>query len=103
MDNPYHEIDNVISQWVEKHKFTLFTGYQGRPEIFRSVYLGHVDECCQIWIDPPQDGIVGVHTADVESRNDEPMRMDWASPISMLSATLELAVDCVRTWFIRSA
>ncbi len=101
MDISYQQIDELIAQWVESHGFTLFTNIQGHVGNCRNVYLGHGEECCQIWIDPPKDGVVGVHAADVESRNDESMRMDWASPVSALTATLELAVDHVRTWFAR--
>ena len=101
MDNPYQEIDSVISQWVDKHDFSLFTSTQGHDGIFRTVYLSQANECCQIWIDPPECGIVGVHAADVESLNDEPMRADWAAPASTLASTLELAVAHVRSWFAR--
>jgi len=101
MDNPYQEIDSVIAQWVEKHGFSRFTNTQGHDATFRNVYLGHADECCQIWIDPPQDGIVGVHAADVESRNDEPMHADWVANASTLADTLELAVAHVHAWFTR--
>ena len=101
MDNPYQEIDSVIAQWAEKHRFSLFTNIQGHDGTFRNVYLGHADECCQIWIDPPQDGIVDVHAADVESRNDEPMHADWIAHTSTLAGTLELAVAHVRAWFVR--
>ena len=101
MDNPYQEIDSVISQWVEKHQFSLFTSTQGLDGIFRTVYVTQGDECCQIWIDPPKDGVVDVHAADVESLNDEPMRADWAAPTSTLADTLEHSVTHVRSWFVR--
>jgi hypothetical protein len=101
MDNPYQEIDCVISQWVERHGFTLFTHIQGHAGTFRNVYLGSADECCQIWIDPPENGAVGIHAADVESRSDEPMRADWTALIPELSSALELAVGHVHTWFAR--
>ena len=65
------------------------------------MYLSQANECCQIWIDPPEGGIVGVHAADVESLNDEPMRADWAAPASTLASTLELADTHVRSWFAR--
>lgn len=101
MDDPYKEIDGVILQWVEDHGLTLFTHTRGHAGIFRNVYLGSADECCQIWIDPPEDGIVGLHAADVESRNDEPMRADWTATVPELSSTLEHAVGHVRKWFAR--
>ena len=101
MDNPYQEVDSVISKWVQKHDLSLFTSAQGRDGLFRTVYLSRADECCQIWIDPPEGGIVGVHAADVESLNDEPMRADWTAPTSTLASTLDLAVSHVRLWFAR--
>lgn len=91
----------MIAQWVERHGFALFTNNQGHVGTFRNVYLGSTGECCQIWIDPPENGAVGVHAADVESRNDEPMRADWTVPVPALASTLELAVGHVRTWFAR--
>ena len=101
MDDAYQEIDAVISQWVQKHDFSLFTSIHGQDRITRTVYLSHADECCQIWIDPPEGGMVGVHAADVESLNDEPLRANLAAPISTLASTLDLAVSHVRSWFAR--
>jgi hypothetical protein len=68
----YTQIDPVISAWVQKNALTLFTGVAGQPDLeFRSVYISRGAECCQIWIDQPQDGNVKVHVADVETESDE--------------------------------
>ena len=101
MDNPCQEIDGVITQRVERHGFTLFTRVQGHAGTLRNAYLGSIGEGCQIWIDPPENGTVGAHAADVEGRNDEPMRADWTASIPALASTFELAVGHVRTRFAR--
>ncbi|GAB2524724.1 hypothetical protein [Lysobacter humi (ex Lee et al. 2017)] len=101
MASEYQEIDSVIAQWVERHSLALYTHVEGHAGTFRNVYLGSAQECAQIWIDPPKDGFVAVHAADVESRNDEPMRMDWHEPVVGLPSVLEQAVMHVHAWFAR--
>ena len=103
LTNPYQQIDDTISQWAMRHGLVLITRHEGHDVGFRNVYLGSDDECCQIWIDAPHDGLVGVHTADVESRDDEPMNKDWVAPIQELCDTLDIAVVHVRKWFSRHA
>jgi len=48
----YSQIDQVISEWVDKHCFSLFTGYDNYPDKeIRAVYLSSEQgECCQISI-----------------------------------------------------
>lgn len=57
---------------------------------------------CQIWIDPPESGKVGLHAADVETRNDEEMRQDWYVPVHDLEQALEEALAFVQQWIKRN-
>lgn len=99
----YAQIDSTINAWVEKHKFVLFTKYEGRQEPeFRAVYLSsNLGECCQIWIEKPESGQVAVHIRDIETRMDEEVSKDWVVPMSELEGTLEEAVSFVQAWFKR--
>jgi hypothetical protein len=101
MASEYQEIDGVIAEWVERHGLSLYTHIEGHAGSFRNVYLGSLQECAQIWIDPPKGGFVGVHAADVESRNDEPMRADWHQPVAELPLLLDHAIRHVHAWFAR--
>src|SRR5574343_1189001 len=97
----YSSIDSVINDWVERHRFDLYTRYAGGPEC-RNVYVSGHGECCQIWIDPPESGRVALHAADVETRNDEEMRQDWHVALQDLEQTLEEALAFVRQWMNRN-
>ena len=98
----YTQIDPVISAWVQRNGLTLFTGIEGQPNVvFRNVYVSRDGECCQIWIDQPQDGNVKVHIADVESESDEEVRRDWQVPLAELDDALEGALSFVLDWFGR--
>lgn len=97
----YSSIDSVINAWVERHGFSLYTRYAGGPEC-RNVNVSHNDECCQIWIDPPESGRVELHAADVETRNDEEMRKDWHVPVHNVEQALEDALVFVLQWMKRN-
>jgi len=101
----YTDIDNIISEWVEKHSFSLFTKYKNDPDSdFRAVYLSSEQgECCQIWIDEPEEGMVHIHAGDVETHQDEELKKSWCVPIEELAGALENAVEFVETWFSRKS
>lgn len=100
----YVDIDPIIDAWVERHDFTLFKRYKSNTEPeFRTVYLSSpLGECCQIWIDEPNSGVIGLHVGDVEAKQDEELRQDWCVSISELDTALENAVAFVQKWFRRS-
>lgn len=60
-------------------------------------------ECCQIWIDPPQEGLVTVHVAAVEARDDEERTKDWRVPESDLNKGLEQALSSAKAWMGRES
>lgn len=101
----YSQIDPVISKWVDVHGFTLFTGYENHPGIeFRSVYISsRLGECCQIWVDAPASGKVCVHAGDVETFQDEELKMEWSVPVEELEGALENAVNFIKSWFERKS
>lgn len=96
----YSSIDPVINAWVKRHGFSLYKRYADGPEC-RNVYVSGNDECCQIWIEPPESGKVALHAADVESRNDAEMLQDWRVPVHDLEHALEEALAFVRQWMKR--
>lgn len=100
----YVEIDPIIAAWVERHNFTLVDHYEGNTEQeFRAVYLSSpLGECCQIWIDVPNSGVVDLHVGDIETKQDEELRQDWSVSVSELENALENAVEFVQKWFRRS-
>ena len=99
----YEQVDSVIAAWGERNGLTLFTGVEGDAHSdVRAVYLSSaVGECCQIWIDAPEAGMVSIHAADVESRFDEEMHQDWCVPVAELGSALDLAIAHVHKWFQR--
>jgi hypothetical protein len=100
----YSSIDPIIGAWAERNGLTLPTHDERGAELpFRNFYTSNNEaECCQIWIDPPQNGVAGLHAASVESRGDEEMRQDWVVSIGELERGLETALVLVRTWMSRS-
>ena len=101
----YSEIDQVISEWADKHGFSLFTKHENDSDSdFRAVYLSSEQgECCQIWIDEPKEGMVHIHAGDVETRQDEELKKEWCVPVKELAEALENAVNFVNTWFSRKS
>jgi hypothetical protein len=99
----YSSLDPVIAAWARHHGLVLPTHDDRGAELdFRNAYTSNNEaECCQIWIDPPEDGMVGVHAASVESRDDEAMRQDWCVPERDLESALDTALSFVRTWMTR--
>ena len=102
MSQSYEPIDAIISEWTQRHDFTLFTHTAGFSDTFRCVYLSSSSgECCQICIDAPTETSVSVRAAEVESRGNEEMRANWVVPISELGHALENAIAHVHQWFAR--
>jgi len=101
----YSSVDPVISAWAHRNSLKLPTHDDRGAELkFRNSYTSsHEAECCQIWIDPPQDGLVALHAATVESRDDEEVKQDWCVPVQELDAALEIALSFVRTWMTRQS
>ena len=101
----YSQNDSIISEWVNRHKFTLFTSIEGiENSDYRAVYLSSEQgECCQIWIDKPDSGIVCVHAADVETHQDEELSKEWCVSEEKLCETLDNAVSFVNQWFARKS
>lgn len=99
----YTSLDTVLGAWARRHGLVLPTRDDRGSELhFRNAYTSNHDgECCQIWIDPPEGGMVGVHAASVESRGDEEMRQDWCVPERELESVLDTALLFVRAWMTR--
>lgn len=99
----YSSIDPVISAWAARHGLKLPTNDERGAELnFRNVYTSSSEaECCQIWIDPPEGGIVNLHMASVESSDDRETRQDWCVPVRELEASLEMALTYARAWMER--
>lgn len=101
----YSSVDAVIWAWAHRHGLKLPTRDDHGVELnFRNTYTSsHEAECCQIWIDPPQNGLVVLHAATVESRDDEEVTKDWCVPVQELDAALEVALLFARTWMTRQS
>ena len=101
----YSSVDPIINAWTQRHKLMLFThheGYEHQP--CRSIYTSSADgECCQIWIDPPDDGLVELHAIAIEARDDEQMTKDWRVPVVELDHALEQALSFVKMWMARQS
>jgi len=86
----YSQINSIIRKWVDRHKLSLFTKIDGIEDYeCRSVFISSQNgECCQIWIDAPKSRRVHIHIADVETKDDEELLIDWDVPIEKLEETL---------------
>ena len=88
----YEEVDSVISAWVGKYGFTLFTEHQDCA--VRSVNVVSASgQKFQIWIDRPRSGKVAVHLWDYKKQ-----RRDWDVSVSDLAACLEAATAAAFAW-----
>ena len=66
MSNPYINriasyalVDAAISDWCKRHSLSLVTDYKDYD--VRSVDVVSAGRICQVWIDPPEHGVVTVH------------------------------------------
>ena len=100
---PYSSIDPTIRAWTERHGLTLFTHVEGNAaQTFRGIYISNLrGECCQIWLDPPQDNRVAIHAAGVETQLDVEMQRYWQVPVSDLDNALEDILSRVKRWLDR--
>ena len=99
---PYLSIDPAIRAWAERHGLTLFTHVEGSTSPIRCVYLSNPKgECCQLWLDPPQDGRVAIHAAGVETQLDEEMERHWSVPVLDLENALENVLSRIQQWLVR--
>ena len=99
----YSSLDPVIVAWARRHGLVLPIHDDRGVELnFRNAYTSNSEsECCQIWIDPSENGLVRVHAANVESRDDSEIRQDWCVPECDLESALDTALSFVRTWMTR--
>lgn len=95
----FEPVDSIIDAWAVKHGFVLFREFGGLPARF--IYMSSERECCQIWIEPPLRGDVIVHARDVETVDDEEVRMDWKVLCVELATALDDAFLSVKRWFAR--
>ncbi len=97
----YRDIDPQIYRWVERHRLSLSTSWQGGE--VRNVYVSSVaGECFQIWIDVPSDGHVWIHAAGVESRRDDHPPEDWFVSVNAFDEALEEVFQAVTAWMLPS-
>lgn len=99
----YSSLDPIIEAWALRHGLVLPTHDEQGVELhYRNAYTSNNEaECCQIWIDPAEGGMVRVHAASVESRNDSEISRDWHVPECDLESVLDTALSFVRTWMKR--
>jgi hypothetical protein len=106
LDQPlsYSSIDPIIGAWAERNGLKLPTHDERGAELpFRNFYTSNNEaECCQVWIDPPQSGVAGLHAASVESRDDKEMRQDWVVPVADLEQGLDTVLVFARAWMTRA-
>lgn len=88
----YEKVDPIITEWAEKHSFTLFTEHQDCA--VRSVdVISASGQKFQIWIDRPRSDKVAVHLWDYKKQ-----RRNWEVDIPGLAACLETATATALAW-----
>lgn len=96
----YAALDATISSWADKHSLRLYTKSADRD--CRCVFLwSTIGECFQIWITEPQGGLVTVHAADNDTRDDEELSAEVTVVESMLGNALEDMLTNVYSWMKR--
>jgi hypothetical protein len=78
----------------------LSTVFDGQPRRFCYVSAGK-DECFQVSIEPPEDGIITVNAWDVETHDDAEFHRAWQVPTSALEPTLDAALRQIADWAAR--
>jgi hypothetical protein len=97
---PYSTIDHDIRDWVEAHSLTLFDTWAGEDRRFCYVSSPR-GECLQISVEPPRNDEVLVVVSDIETIDDEEVRLSWTFPVSEVRAGLDIVLSAVRDWFER--
>ena len=96
----YAALDATISSWANNHALRLYTKWPGGD--CRCVYLwSTIGECFQIWITEPQGGLVTVHAADTDTRDDEELSSAVTVEESILGNALEDMLTNVYGWMKR--
>jgi hypothetical protein len=93
----YEAVDDSVSAWAARHGLRLITEFAGRPCRFCYVSGGE-DECYQVSVEPPEDGIITVNVWDVETRDDAELHRAWHVPVGDLGPTLEEAWEEIARW-----
>jgi hypothetical protein len=98
----YTSINSIISAWTIRHSLNLFTQIAdtGGLEVRGAYFSNTAGECCQIWITSPQNGIIKIHAADVETKS-ESWHKEWSSLVDSLAETLDEALEFTNRWLQR--
>ncbi len=91
----YQEIDEVINAWAADLRVTVHKEYN-EVEVRSTDIVSFSGAKCQIWIDPPNDGLVGVHVWNYKDK-----RTDTFVPVSQLRDTLKNAYATAHSWLSR--
>lgn len=97
----YASVDPQIRAWAQRHRLKLFTSFADRESRFAYV-SSKAGDCFQMWIEPPADGQIRVHTALVDGQWLNEPATDWHVPISEIDAALEDAFATVVGWMVPS-
>lgn len=98
----YASIDPMIRAWAEANALKLFDSFAEQEARF-CYTSSQKGECCQIWIEPPQNNTVTVHAGTIETLGDREMHQKWTVPPAELNQVLETALRTVRVWMDSAA
>src|ERR1700743_2861679 len=93
----YDLVDAKITAWAEQHELVLFTSSAGTA--VRAAYVSSVaGDCFQIWVNFPQDGMIGLHAAWIDGPVEQVLEQDWSVPTGDLADGLEQVFQTVTKW-----
>lgn len=94
----YDQIDLYINKWSNKYSLTLFKEWNGGESRF--AYRTNLNnECYQIYIREPFDGVIRVDISLVDSIDDLEVECFITAPISFIGRVLDKAILIVENGF----
>lgn len=96
--NGYRNIDGIFEQRVHDTGSTLFSEWAGEPSRFFHLLGDPPWECFQVVIFPPEQGVVVVQAASIDTNDGAELLEIWRGPEDDLDTLLDTAIAQIETW-----
>ncbi len=94
----YCNIDGIIKRKVDDAGSTLFNEWDGEPSRFFHLPGDPPGECFQVVIFPPEQGVVVVQAASIDTNDGAEMLEVWQGREGDLDTLLDTAIAQIETW-----
>jgi hypothetical protein len=93
--SPYHDIDDAIQRWIERHGLSLCREWEGEARFW---YTSRGSECFQISVDHPVVEVVTVHAWSIETDDGAELHGEWTVSLPYLEQALATATRLIGLW-----